>query len=78
MATETLPQTVWQDNANLAATRDRVSHTDMVIDVACKDAIGHFRNGRPDVALERLQGAGERAERTLGPTDWSSRCRSRS
>lgn len=65
--------TVWQDNADQAATRDRVGAADLVLDVAVKDAIAAIRGGRPGWALYRLTRAQERASRILGPTDWSTR-----
>jgi hypothetical protein len=64
--------TVWQDNADRHATRDRVAHVDMVLDAAVKAAIASMRCGRPGYALFQLARAGERAERVLGPTDWTT------
>lgn len=64
--------TVWQENADMAATRDRVEQADLVLDVAAKAAIASFRGGRPGYALFQLTTAGMRAERILGPTDWST------
>lgn len=65
--------TVWQENAAMAATRDRVAHVDLVLDAACKAAVESLRAGRPGYALFQLARAQERAERVLGPTDWSTR-----
>jgi hypothetical protein len=64
--------TVWQQNADRHATRDRVTHTNQVLDAACKAAIASIRSGRPGYALFQLARAGERAERVLGPTDWTT------
>lgn len=64
--------TIWQENADQAATRDRLVQADMVLDVAVKDAVAAIRGGRPGWAQYRLARAGERAERILGPTDWST------
>lgn len=64
--------TVFKDNAQAFATSDRVAHTDMLLDVACKAAVKSFREGEPEWALHRLTSAEERAARILGPTDWSA------
>lgn len=73
MSTENVVRpTVWQENADLAATRDRVEQADLVLDVAVKDAIDQIRGGRPGWAHYRLARAQERAARILGPTDWST------
>lgn len=65
--------TVWQENADMAATRDRVQHADMVLDAAVKAAVQSIRAGRPGYAHYQLVRAQERAQRVLGPTDWSTR-----
>ena len=67
-----LRPTVWQQNADMAATRDRVEQADLVLDVAVKDAITQIRGGRPGYAHYRLARAQERASRILGPTDWTT------
>lgn len=64
--------TVWQENADQAATRDRVQQADLVLDVAVKNAIAQIRGGRPGYAHFQLARAQERASRILGPTDWST------
>lgn len=64
--------TVFKENAALAATRDRQAHVDVVLDAACKDYVQALRSGRPGWGLFRLTRAAERAERVLGPTDWSA------
>lgn len=64
--------TVWQENADMAATRDRDRQANVVLDVAVKSAIASLRGGRPGYALFQLTTAGMRAERILGPTDWST------
>jgi hypothetical protein len=63
---------IYTENANMAATRDLIPHADLVLDVACKDAVKAIREGRPGWALYRITRAAERAERILGPTDWSA------
>jgi hypothetical protein len=65
--------TVWQQNADMAATRNREHQALVVLDVAVKAAIESLRKGRPGYAFFQLERAGMRAERILGPTDWSSR-----
>ena len=65
--------TVWQENADLAATRDRIQQADLVLDTAVKAAIESLRGGRPGYAHFQLARAQERASRILGPTDWSTR-----
>lgn len=65
--------TVWQENADLAASRDRVQQADLVLDVAAKAAVASIRAGRPGYAHFQLARAQERASRILGPTDWSTR-----
>lgn len=37
--------TVWTDNADRFAHRDRGEHADQVLDAACRDAIGVLRIG---------------------------------
>lgn len=69
---EVLRPTVWQENADMAATRDRLSQAHIVLDVAVKAAIVSIRSGRPGYALFQLEKAGLRAERILGPTDWTT------
>jgi hypothetical protein len=64
--------TIWQENADLAASKNRVEQADLVLDVAVKDAIALFRDGRPGRAHYRLARAQERAGRILGPTDWTT------
>lgn len=64
--------TVWQENADRFATRDRVTQADLVLDVAVKNAIAQIRGGRPGYAHFQLARALERAGRILGPTDWST------
>lgn len=64
--------TVWQQNADMAATRDRDKQANVVLDVAVKAAIASLRGGRPGYALFQLTTAGMRAERILGPTDWAT------
>lgn len=64
--------TVWQENADLAASRDRVQQADLVLDVAVKAAVASIRSGRPGYAHYQLARAQERAGRILGPTDWST------
>lgn len=65
--------TVWQQNADMASTRNRQDQALIVLDVAVKAAVQSIRSGRPGYALYQLERAGLRAERILGPTDWSSR-----
>lgn len=65
--------TIWQENADLAATRDRLAAADMVLDTAVKAAIESIRAGRPGYALFQLVRAQQRAGRILGPTDWTTR-----
>ena len=65
--------TVYEQNADAHALRDRVTHAELVLDIAVKDAIDLIRRGRPGYAHFRLARAAERAERVLGPTDWASR-----
>jgi hypothetical protein len=65
--------TVWQEDADMAATRDRDPQANVVLDVAVKAAIASLRGGRPGYALFQLTQACLRAERILGPTDWSTR-----
>jgi hypothetical protein len=73
MSTENVVRpTVWQQNADQHATRDRDRQANVVLDVAVKSAIASLRGGRPGYALFQLTTAGMRAERILGPTDWST------
>ena len=53
--------TVWQENADMAASRDRVAQADLVLDVAVKNAIAQIRGGRPGYAHFQLARAQERA-----------------
>ena len=69
--------TVYKDNASQFATRVESipgahAHVDVVLNLACKDAVRHIRAGRPGEALYRLTRAAMRAERILGPTDWAA------
>lgn len=65
--------TIWQENADLAASKDRIVQADLVLDVAVKAAIASLRGGRPGYAHFQLARAQERAGRILGPTDWTTR-----
>lgn len=72
MSDNVLRPTVWQQNADQHATKDRDRQAAVVLDVAVKDAIAAIRDGRPGWAHYRLVRAAERAQRILGPTDWST------
>jgi len=58
--------TVQADDAQAAAFRDRVAHVDMLLDVACKDALKLLQRGRPGMARYRLARAEVAARRILG------------
>ena len=64
--------TIWTQNADMAATRDRDQQANVVLDVAVKAAIASIRSGRPGYALFQLKTAELRAGRILGPTDWTT------
>ena len=58
--------TVWTDNANAFATRDTDTHADMLLDVACKEAIRLYRAGRYGRAEYVIARAALSAARILG------------
>lgn len=73
MTAQIIRPTVWQENADQHATRDRVAAADLVLATAVKAAVESIRAGRPGYALFQLARAQERAGRILGPTDWTTR-----
>ena len=61
-----LRQTVWQQNADLAATRDREGAANLTLEVAVQHATELVRKGAVNAARLVLIRAGYSAERMLG------------
>ena len=58
--------TVWQQNADLAATRDRVGAANLTLEVAVQEAVVLIRKGALNAARLVLSRAGHSAARMLG------------
>ena len=63
-----LPQrrTVWQQNADTHATRDRIGAANLTLEVAVQQAVELIRKGAMNAARLVLVRAGYSAERMLG------------
>ena len=64
--TNVLRPTVWQQNADMAATRDRDAAAALVVACARRDALDLILDGKPGQALYKLARAIDSAARILG------------